>query len=129
MGLVKEHPVGDLLLPIFEAVGHTLNGYRASLKKFKRKVLTVSIPSAYIAVMLPYIDCPRCKGKAKIPNDVYVGQTMRRLRIQKGLSVRFCARALKISAAYLSDLELGRRHFHEKLLVNYGNLITILRKK
>lgn len=38
----------------------------------------------------------------------------------KKLSLRYVAKKMGISAAYLSDLELGRRLFSDKLLKKYN---------
>lgn len=40
-----------------------------------------------------------------------LGKLMRRLRVECGLSVRKVARLMGYSAAFVSDCELGRRHF------------------
>lgn len=39
-----------------------------------------------------------------------LGQTIRELREEKDLSVRELAKKVDVSAAFLSDVELGRRH-------------------
>ena len=45
-----------------------------------------------------------------------LGEHVRDLREKKDISVRELARQLKVSAAFLSDVELGRRHPSEELL-------------
>lgn len=52
-------------------------------------------------------DCPRCDGRGW--NPVVDGESLRTEREAIGLSLREVARRCKISASYLSDIELGRR--------------------
>ena len=42
-------------------------------------------------------------------DDAAVGKAMRKLRQKAGLTGREVARRMNLSAAYVSDLELGRR--------------------
>lgn len=44
---------------------------------------------------------------------------MRRLRQNKGISLRDMAKRLSISAPYLSDLELGRRDWTEEKIEDF----------
>ena len=44
------------------------------------------------------------------------GEQIRDLREAKDISVRELARQLKVSAAFLSDVELGRRHPSDEIL-------------
>lgn len=46
-----------------------------------------------------------------------LGERIRELREAKDLSLRELAERLDVSAAFLSDIELGRRHPSEKVLV------------
>jgi predicted transcriptional regulator len=57
--------------------------------------------------------CSNCQGTGKV--DCILGSKMRELRERAGISVRAMAGRIEISAMYLSDLELGRRQFSEKL--------------
>lgn len=52
--------------------------------------------------------------------QVKVGAALRAAREQKGLSLRTCAAKLKLSAPYLSDVELGRRGMSD------GNLEVLM---
>lgn len=52
-----------------------------------------------------------------------LGERIRELREDQDLSVRELAKRLKLSAAFLSDVELGRRHPSEDVL---GQLARIL---
>lgn len=65
------------------------------------------------------IKCPKCNGTGRVPDDRAIGLAMRRLRESKEISLRALARRLEVSAAYLSDLELGRRHWHENVTEAY----------
>jgi predicted transcriptional regulator len=53
--------------------------------------------------------CPLCGGSGQVLDDKAIGQAMRKMRVKAGLTGREVARRLKLSAAYVSDLELGRR--------------------
>lgn len=44
---------------------------------------------------------------------------MRGFREKQGISLRFVAKRLQFSAAYVSDLELGRRNWSDKLREKY----------
>jgi transcriptional regulator with XRE-family HTH domain len=54
-----------------------------------------------------------------LPDREYTAASMRRLREKAGVSLRAVARRLGYSAAYVSDLELGRREWREKLIGDY----------
>ena len=64
--------------------------------------------------------CARCKGTGKfmLPDRI----AMRRLRKSKGLSVRAMAKRLKVSAPFVSDVELGRRGGPAHVLQAYQKL-------
>jgi transcriptional regulator with XRE-family HTH domain len=53
-----------------------------------------------------------------------LGERIRELREELDLSVREVAKKLKVSAPFLSDVELGRRHPSEDVL---GRLASILK--
>lgn len=55
------------------------------------------------------IPCPRCGGKGEILEDKAVGAEMRAARKKAGLTLWVVGRRLGWSAAYVSDLELGKR--------------------
>ena len=52
-----------------------------------------------------------------------LGQYIRQLREKCDISLRELAGKLKISAAFLSDVELGRRHPSEKVLARIARLL------
>jgi len=52
-----------------------------------------------------------------------LGQRIRELREARDLSLRELAKALDISAAFLSDVELGRRHPSEKVLADIARIL------
>lgn len=53
--------------------------------------------------------CPLCGGSGRVLDNKAMGQAMRIARKKAGVSGRELARRLGLSAAYVSDLELGRR--------------------
>jgi len=63
--------------------------------------------------------CQRCGGTGKEPDHREIGAQMRALREKRGRTLRSIARALDLSAAYVSDLELGRRMWRADLLSRY----------
>jgi transcriptional regulator with XRE-family HTH domain len=63
--------------------------------------------------------CPYCDGTGRVIDNKVMGQEMRALRQRKGVSGRTLATAMGISAAYLSDLELGRRNWHSNIISHY----------
>lgn len=50
-----------------------------------------------------------------------LGEYIRELREKKDLSVRELAKTLNVSAPFLSDVELGRRHPSEEVLVRLAS--------
>lgn len=52
-----------------------------------------------------------------------LGQRIRELREAGDLSLRELAKSLEISAAFLSDVELGRRHPSDKVLADIARLL------
>lgn len=60
-----------------------------------------------------YPTCTSCHGDGRVPR--VKGRAIRRLRQEAGLSLRTMADKLGISAAYLSDMELGRRRMSFEL--------------
>lgn len=61
------------------------------------------------------LKCDKCNGTGRIIDDRKMGQEMRVRRTRKGVSLHRLAREMGISVAYLSDLELGRRHWHDNI--------------
>lgn len=47
--------------------------------------------------------------KCRYDYAVLCGKALRHIRLERGISLRAAAKRLQISAAYLSDMELGRR--------------------
>lgn len=64
-------------------------------------------------------NCLRCGGTGQVPDPVYRGNEARQRRLKADISLREMARRLHLSAAYLSDLELGRRGWNERLMKRY----------
>lgn len=60
--------------------------------------------------------CKHCDGTGVEQDSVAIGKAMREAREKAGQSCRETARRMGISAAYISDLELGRRHWGSKQL-------------
>lgn len=54
-----------------------------------------------------------------------LGQKIRELRDGKDLSLRELAKRLKVTAAFLSDIELGRRYPSEKVLAGIAHVLDI----
>ncbi len=52
-----------------------------------------------------------------------LGQTIRELRESKDLSGRELAKKVDVSAAFLSDVELGRRHPSDETLVKIAHFL------
>jgi predicted transcriptional regulator len=60
-------------------------------------------------------ECPKCEGTGYVLDFRQIGADMRRARIRAGLSLRSVAARLHVTPSYLSDLELGRRHYTKPL--------------
>lgn len=54
-----------------------------------------------------------------------LGQKIRELRDQKDISLREMAKRLDLSAAFLSDLELGRRYPSDEVLKNIAKILHV----
>lgn len=67
--------------------------------------------------------CPHCGGTGKCLDDARVGEYLRQIRTARQLSGREIARRMKISAPYLSDMELGRRGWNEQKVTAYLNAV------
>lgn len=67
--------------------------------------------------------CDKCGGSGERENPAYRGQEMRKLRKEAGLGLREIARKMGFSAAYVSDLELGRRGWSGDLIRAYQKAI------
>jgi len=64
--------------------------------------------------------CPKCHGTGQVTDDIWLGLHMRGLRRQAGHSLRVLAKRMGYSAPYISDLELGRRHWTPELIKVYS---------
>jgi transcriptional regulator with XRE-family HTH domain len=62
-----------------------------------------------------YEICNRCGGSGKIP----AAGLLRERREKSGKSLRSVARTMKISSAYLSDLERGNRKWDNELIEKF----------
>jgi transcriptional regulator with XRE-family HTH domain len=68
--------------------------------------------------------CQHCNGTGEEPDNAKIGANLRLLRKRHLYSGRTVARLMGISAAYLSDLELGRRRWSSKLIESYQTTVT-----
>lgn len=68
--------------------------------------------------------CPKCGGSGTVLNDKKVGAFMRSLRIHAKVTGRALARRLGWSAAYLCDLELGRRAWNAEKREKYQRALS-----
>ena len=64
----------------------------------------------------------RCAFDIRIDME-HVGHHLRRLRQRRKLSLRRVATLAKITAPYLSDIELGRRHPSPRVLDNLAKVL------
>lgn len=62
-------------------------------------------------------------SQSKLALTKSLGQRIRELRNQKDLSTRGLAKKAQISSAFLSDIELGRRHPSEKVLTSIATTL------
>ena len=67
--------------------------------------------------------CPRCGGTGEIRDDRDIGAEFRKRREKAGMSGRQMAVELGYSAAYLSDLELGRRRLSPRMIKDYERVL------
>lgn len=73
--------------------------------------------------------CDKCEGTGQVPNPRIIGAAMRVLRTRADVSLRDVATKMQVSAAYLSDLELGRRNWSEETQKSFHNALHNLRRK
>lgn len=69
--------------------------------------------------------CKFCKGTGFEPD----AETLRKKREEAGLPLRRVADAMGISAAYLSNLENGRRAWRPGLEVDFEKAVKALKKR
>lgn len=67
--------------------------------------------------------CPTCGGCGKVQDAAQVGARFRALREERGLTLREVARRAGFSAAYVSDVELGRRGCKSTLIQKLINAL------
>jgi transcriptional regulator with XRE-family HTH domain len=72
--------------------------------------------------------CDKCGGTGKIESPVLAGSFRRKIRKQYGLTLRAVATKMGVSAAYVSDLELGRRNWSPAVSAQYDNAMRLLNK-
>jgi len=68
---------------------------------------------------LPTKSCPTCGGRGTVSNPVEIGAALTELRKAAGLSCREMARRMNFTAAYICDLEHGRRAWKANLFDAY----------
>jgi predicted transcriptional regulator len=88
-------------------------------EKFLKKVLAFQPSSANISVTMKL-----AFRTEQVVDNLRTGLDARALRTSRGLSLRAVAQKMRVSAAYLSDLELGRRNWSETTLEKVTAAIT-----
>lgn len=68
--------------------------------------------------------CQRCNGSGLEPDHSETGKLMRAKREDASLSLRDVAERIGISAAYLSDMELGRRAWASDMIAKFEKAIS-----
>lgn len=78
-------------------------------------------PSGLLLPKVEYVakPCPRCGA----PTSEVSGASLRKIRETRGIGLNEMARRLGCSAAYLSDVELGRRRVTPKVLRRYDEVL------
>lgn len=66
--------------------------------------------------------CEHCNGTGFEPDDRAIGQLMRERRMQRGITLTEMATRLQLTKSYLSDLEVGRRHWTRTNLERYEDV-------
>lgn len=64
--------------------------------------------------------CHCCYGTGRELDPVAIGRERRRLRRRLGLSLRYVAERMGISACYLSHLERGLRNWTPQLMTSFN---------
>lgn len=65
--------------------------------------------------------CPTCWGTGKIPNHAALGKRARRVRQNRGLSLKEMALRLGVTDSYLSYLETGKRRWSREMFQKVTN--------
>ena len=68
--------------------------------------------------------CKRCGGTGREQDDQLIGEAWQAKRKAAGLSLRDLGKRLDLSAAYLSDLENGRRRWSPENVRRYTEALT-----
>lgn len=68
---------------------------------------------------LPMRDCRACGGSGREQDDKAIGKAMQAAREKAGLTLREVGERIGYSTGYISDLEHGRKHWSDDLMVNY----------
>lgn len=68
---------------------------------------------------LKTVSCHCCEGSGQELDHKAVGEEMRRKREARGFTLTKVAGRLKMSKAYLSDLEWGARNWRPELIQKY----------
>ncbi len=71
------------------------------------------------------IPCDVCGGTGRVPDQTTLGKQLRRRRELKHVTLRAHAIRMGISAAYLCDLEHGRRVWKRPLLDSYKSALNV----
>lgn len=71
------------------------------------------------------LPCAHCDGTGRVPDWRELGRLVRGARLKRGLRLREAARQLKVSPAYLSDLERGARAWWGPKAQAYSKMIGI----
>lgn len=66
------------------------------------------------------LTCPKCSGSGKIDDPRAVGQALRDKREAAGKSLREVAAFMKVTAAFLSDCELGHRRLTDDRISDFN---------
>lgn len=72
---------------------------------------------------LPCKPCRHCHGSGKEIDHSAVGFALRTLRVKKEIGLRAMARAIKVSAPFLSDLELGKRNWTQQRIDQFNAVL------
>lgn len=70
--------------------------------------------------------CKYCNGTGEEPDQAAISTERRAARVGGGVSLRDVAGRMGFSAAYISDLELGRRKWNAFLLDQHQRAIVAL---
>lgn len=73
--------------------------------------------------VLMSMPCDKCAGTGLMNDPRVTGQMLRKEREQAGMSLRAMAQKVQRSAAYLSDLERGRRNWSEEKIAEYRRIL------